>query len=140
MRPPERIPLGHLLALVNYLPDLCPTGPKGVYHALCYLSQLPLRDVGHVTAVWPLCRASVMSQHPNLEGITLPYEQLRKNNWAYVWAWLDTQERRRGVEVSVRPVTEPEWRRFGYREVPRAVSSQGLPVRLIFSDPPLEFL
>lgn len=140
MRAPERIPLGHLLALVNYLPELCATGPKGVYHALCYLSQLPLRDVGHVTAVWPLCRASVMAQHPDLERIALPNEQLRAGNWAYVWAWLDTQERKRGAELLMRPVTEIEWHRFGYQDIPRAVSSEGLPVRLTFSDPPLDFL
>lgn len=135
----EYIPLGNLLGLVHYLPDLCPTGLQGVYNALCYLTQIPLRTRDHVAAVWPMCRTLVLAQHPQLNAVTVPVRQMRDGHWAYVWAWLDRTEDRLGRQLALHPASESDWVRQGYEYVPRAVNAEGKTLRLGFLDAEIQF-
>lgn len=134
------IPLGNLLGVVHHLPEVCPTGPAGVYKTLCFLSQLPLRSSEHMLAVWPVCRAMTLAQHPALNDLSLPLKQITEGRWDYIWAWLDEAEQRLGAQLPVAPALDADWYRAGWNSVPRAVNTQGLVVKIDFEDAEIVFL
>lgn len=67
------------------------------------------------------CADELRRQHPWLAGIDIPKFVQESKDWATLWAWLDTRERKHGVWHDVSPM-----------------SSDSIPMALDFDELPLE--
>jgi hypothetical protein len=112
----EDVPLGHVLTLVTGH-QVAVSGGEGVLELLRYLIQVELPE-GHHRAVWPICRVSVIRQHPWLLKVKIPHEMLAREFGPYRWSWVDTMERRYGATVPLSPVELVDWQSCGYPQVP----------------------
>jgi hypothetical protein len=93
----QAVPLGTALSIVHNAP-LC--GLREMTEALRALLRRPLRQ-HELPYAFAAAHKQLLHQHGWLRDVTPPWRHIEHGDWAYVWAWLDTQQHRHGQYVLI---------------------------------------
>jgi hypothetical protein len=94
-----QVPLSALLSLHLRLP--LTDGPDQVFELVMWMSRGTMTDL-NFPPLLEECTTELRRQHPWLNDIVAP----PRHDSVWMWAWLDTQERRHGAQHPVTPFPE----------------------------------